>query len=230
MTSFDIGQLHPYSFVKILFSRPVIDGETSLSFFPQPISAEEAESLRERNSSGYKIIALGINCKPTFELNRSQLNKVGKNECREIFWDHSREQMGVRLFPDNENYFMNRPGFLVILLVKELNLEMKLKRIYQRSISQSKGASYPKWATSLNRFFQIPLPAECTDSLETLTAKLLAKKLVDLAIIVEDEEIVSFLCGKDGTRVVHPVRGRKCSHFQCFDLEVCSSNLSHCLD
>jgi hypothetical protein len=35
-----------------------------------------------------------------------------------------------------------------------------------------------------------------------------------------DEEIVSFLCGKEGKIVVHPVRSRKCAHVQCFELDV----------
>jgi hypothetical protein len=47
----------------------------------------------------------------------------------------------------------------------------------------------------------------------------------DIVNITGDEEIVTFLCGKDGKRVEHPVRGRRFKHYQCFDFEVYNFSL-----
>jgi hypothetical protein len=204
------SELLPYCFERILFARTVKAGESSLSVFPQSINDEDRVSI---NSSGLKIIALGIGCRPTFQLNRQQYSfREEGNVCVVSSWPSFGDKVVLRTS-------LRQQGFLVFLLVKAIDQEMRLKRMYQLSDSEAK-THFPKSASSLGEFFQIPCFTECAESLENLSAELIQNDASGNVKIDGDEEIVSFLCGKEGKRVVHPVRTRKCAHIQCFELDV----------
>jgi hypothetical protein len=119
------------------------------------------------------------------------------------------------------------PGFIVFALCRKLSFESKLKRIYLNSLNTAV-SKFPDTAVDLNGFFKIPYLLECKDSIQTLKIKLLDGESL-LPEIVGNEEIVTFLCGTGGKRITNPVRGKRCKHFQCFDIEVFfNAKLSRC--
>jgi hypothetical protein len=183
------------------------------------LSEEELLSIASGND--FVVVALGINCNKSIELHRGEIITFGN--FSEISWPVD-EYAGLRVSSTAHANI----GFIAFALCRKLKKEDKLKRIYLNSLNND----VPKFlesALDLNGFFKIPYLLECKDSIQTLKTKLLNGELFTLPEIVSDKETLTF-CGIDGKRIANPVRGKRCKHFQCFDIEVVfNAKSSRCL-